>query len=143
MAAPKGNKYALGNSGKPPMYSSPEDLAIKINEYFDYCVEQQEKATITGLALYLGFCSRHSFDDYSKKGEEYFHIIKRGKLAVEHSYEMHGQAIDIFALKNMDWKDKSELDHTNNGGSFNNLTDDELESRINQLLATRSKTGAG
>lgn len=74
MAAPKGNKYALGNSGKPPMYSSPEDLANKINEYFEYCVEQQEKVTITGLALYLGFCSRRSFYYYKEK-EEFQEVI--------------------------------------------------------------------
>lgn len=52
------------------------------------------------------------------------------------------RAIEVL-LDRMYGKVSQTLDHTNNGGSFNNLTDDELESRINQLLATRSKTGAG
>ncbi|QMW05308.1 terminase small subunit [Spirosoma foliorum] len=38
MPAPKGNKYALGNQGgRPPIYSSVEDLATNIEAYFTYC----------------------------------------------------------------------------------------------------------
>jgi hypothetical protein len=113
MAAPKGNKYALGNSGKPPMFSSPKELKDKISEYFEYCIKNNEKVTITGLALYLGFESRQSLSDYNIKSKEYSYIIKRAKLAVEHSYETHGQTIDIFALKNMGWVDRQELTGAN------------------------------
>jgi hypothetical protein len=136
MGAPKGNKFALGltTSGRPPEYSSPTELSKKISEYFKHCTEQEEKVTITGLALYCGFCTRKSLDDYEDKGEEYLYIIKRAKLAVENSYETHGQTIDIFALKNMGWKDEQHFDHTTNGKAFNNLTDNELISRINKLL---------
>lgn len=115
MAAPKGNKYALGNSGKPPKYKNAIELSNKINEYFEYCVNNSEKPTITGLALYCGFCTRKSLDDYENRGKEYLYVVKRAKLAVEHSYEMSGQTIDIFALKNMGWIDRSEIDHTTAG----------------------------
>lgn len=112
MAAPTGNKYALGNSGgQPAYYKTPDELRDACLQYFDYCKENKEKATITGLALYLGFAARSSLDDYEEKGEEYSYIIKRARLAVENSYELSGQTIDIFALKNMGWKDKSELEH--------------------------------
>ena len=33
-------------------------------------------------------------------------------LAVENSYETNGTAFDIFALKNMGWKDKTEVEQT-------------------------------
>jgi len=114
MAAPKGNKYAIGNSGKPPAYANAVELAEQVNEFFEYCIENSEKATVTGLALYLGFCTRKSLDDYEGKGKEYLYVIKRARLAVEHSYELAGQTIDIFALKNMGWADKTEIDHTVN-----------------------------
>jgi hypothetical protein len=114
MAAPKGNKYAIGNSGKPPAYANAVELAEQVNEFFEYCIENSEKATVTGLALYLGFCTRKSLDDYECKGKEYIYVIKRARLAVEHSYELAGQTIDISALKNMGWADKSEIDHTVN-----------------------------
>jgi hypothetical protein len=111
MAPPIGNKYALGNDGgRPAHYETPEALREKCISFFDYCNDQKVKATITGLALYLGFASRSSFDDYDKRNDEFSYIIKRAKLAVENSYELSGQTIDIFALKNMGWKDKSEMD---------------------------------
>lgn len=114
MGAPEGNKYALGNQGgRPPTYDTPEGLAEKVNEYFD----QPGKATITGLALFLGFESRSSLDDYCKRTEEFSFIIKRAKLTVENSYEISGQMFDIFALKNMGWKDKTETGFTDSSGN--------------------------
>jgi hypothetical protein len=109
MAAPPGNKFALGNSGgRPKYYDTAEELRDACLQYFDYCKENTEKATITGLSLYLGFAARSSLDDYEEKGDEYSYIIKRARLAVENSYELSGQTIDIFALKNMGWKDRTE-----------------------------------
>jgi hypothetical protein len=137
--APKGNKFALGNSGKPPIFQSIDDLMKAVNGYFEYCSENTEKATITGLALYLGFCTRKSLDDYEDRGDEYLYIIKRAKLAVEHSYEMAGQTIDIFALKNMGWKDSQEIDHLNNGNSFDNLSDDELIKVAKRIVNPKTK----
>jgi len=141
MAAPKGNKFALGlvNSGRHPEYPDIESLINKTSEYFSYCLQENEKITITGLALFLGFESRQSFYDYEKK-EEFTYIIKRARLAVENSYETHGQTIDIFALKNMGWKDEQHFDHTTDGKAFNNLSDNELIARINKLI-NPGKTG--
>ena len=114
MAAPKGNKFALGNTGgRPAHFDTYEDLANKVNEFFQKCDEDDVKATVTGLALFLGFSSRSSLDAYEAKGEEFKYIIKRGKLAIENSYELSGQTIDIFALKNMGWKDKTEVESNN------------------------------
>lgn len=107
MPAPVGNKYALGNTGgKPPMFNSAEEVEAVCQEYFN----QPGKHTITGLTLFLGFSSRSSLDRYCEKNEEYKYIIKRAKLAVENSYEMSAGTFDIFALKNMGWKDKTEVD---------------------------------
>jgi len=114
MAAPLGNKFALGltTTGRPPIYSDDElgfeQLKEKCIEYFS----QDEKATITGLALYLGFSCRDTLYEYSKK-EVFSDLIKRAMLMVENSYELSGTSFDIFALKNMGWKDKTEVEQTN------------------------------
>lgn len=137
MAAPKGNKYALGlsTSGRPPMYPDAKELGKKISAYFDSLkVEQNEEGekvliecpTITGLALFLGFSSRQSIYDYAnRKGEkeiEFAYIVKRALLVVENHYEnrLNYQAATgaIFALKNMEWSDSSEVKHSG-GVSFN------------------------
>ena len=49
--------------GCPPLFKEPEELRDKILEYFD-SEKDNNKITITGLALHLGFCSRQSFYDY-------------------------------------------------------------------------------
>jgi hypothetical protein len=115
MAAATGNKYAMGNSGgRPAHYDTAEELAAASQDYFDWCLNTGIKSTVTGLALYLGFCSRSTFDDYEKRTEEFSYVIRRSKLAVENSYELSGTPFDIFALKNMGWKDKTEIENSGN-----------------------------
>lgn len=143
MPAPKGNKYAVGaGGGRPPKFKSAKALTEACEEYFVFIegechfekkevIDEEgnaklrevqvwdrypEPATITGLALYLGFADRQSLTDYKEK-EEFSCIIKRAKFRVEHEYEK-ALARDkptgaIFALKNMGWNDK--LDVTSDG----------------------------
>lgn len=132
MDARIGNKFAQGleNSGRPPMFETSEQMAEKISQYFEDHLpvqietEEGEKVTIyprpvtiTGLCLYLGFESRQSFYDYEVK-KEFTYIIKRARLVIESIYEENLQGKtptgSIFALKNMDWTDKSEIDHNVN-----------------------------
>lgn len=140
MAAPIGNKYAEGNNGgRPPVYETPEALISRINEYFNWiggeyheedgpegekvkvCDRAPERPTVTGLALFLGFDSKQSLYDYKKK-EEFSYPIKRALSVVENAYEnalmSQGATGAIFALKNMEWTDKQQYDHTSNGESI-------------------------
>lgn len=141
MAAPKGNKYAIGNNGgRPPLFSAIEEVQEKIDGYFtwiqgEFHMEEREEGkgkakkkvqvkvwdrqpespTITGLALFLGFDSKQSLYDYKKK-EEFSYPIKRALMVIENNYEnaLFSQAPSgaIFALKNMDWSDKKEVEHS-------------------------------
>jgi len=111
--------------GRPPMYSNPEDLQAKIQDYFDNCPDYRTAydklgnafkiptITITGLVLHCGFCDRKSFYEYEVK-PEFTHTIKRARSFVEKEYEMAlntGSCTGaIFALKNFGWIDKSEVD---------------------------------
>lgn len=129
MAAPKGNLYALGNTGgRPPHFSTPDELNTKIKEYFDHCLNNNENITITGLALFLGFADRQSLFDYEKR-DEFSCIIKRARMTVENSYEnrlyTHSFGGGIFALKNMGWKDQQEIEQKSSIVDVNNLTDEE------------------
>ena len=127
MAAPKGNKNALGNKGgRPSLFTTPESLQLKIDEYFNGGAHKKTYVglvgpvevpivTICGLAYYLGFASRQSLLDYENK-IEFTDIIKRARLRIEMNYEESLQdkspAGSIFALKNMGWHDKTEVDAT-------------------------------
>lgn len=147
MAAPEGNKFAIGNNGGRPMhYETPVDLYNKIIQYFDWVEKENKgKISITGLCLFLGFESRKSLFDYEER-EEFSTLIKRARLAVENYYEEKLTAMSfggsIFALKNMNsefWKDKIEQEiKQTNSVNLDNLTPEEL----NNLLVIQNKANA-
>ena len=107
--------------GRPRLYQSPEDFDTKVVEYHEYCKEVGEPVTWTGLALYLGFSSRQSIDEYQKY-EGFSDSVKRAKSLVEWHYEMRlcgsSPTGAIFALKNFGWVDKQEVDHRSGDGSM-------------------------
>jgi len=123
MAAPKGNKFAVGNNGgRPPEYDTVDQIIPPINEYINQHLKETEKGsgiwmlsgspTVTGLALHLGFSDKSSLHDYKKK-QEFSHVIKRALLFIEHKYELmlETRAVTggIFVLKNMGWVDETKV----------------------------------
>lgn len=105
--------------GRPPIIETPEEFGAKSDEYIASCRDEDVPPTITGMALHLGFASRQSFYDYENR-DGFSYVTKRARLLVEHAYEvrLHGNSATgaIFALKNMGWSDKQELEHTGAGG---------------------------
>lgn len=101
--------------GRPRMYDTPEQFDAKVQEYYTHCLEGCEPITWTGLALFMGFSSRQSIDEYAKY-DGFSDSVKKAKLLVEWAYEkrlIDGQAAGpIFALKNMGWTDRQEVDVT-------------------------------
>jgi hypothetical protein len=97
-------KYHLEK--KPP--KKPADQTDTEQKVWD---REPEPATITGLALFLGFNSKDEFNTYESKGK-YASAIKRARLRVETTYEkkLHYQSPTgaIFALKSMGWNEKPE-----------------------------------
>lgn len=98
-------------TGRPRLYATPEEFDAKVREYQVYCEAKEEPITWTGLALYLGFSSRQSIDEYQKY-DGFSDSVKRAKSLVEYSYEKNlhrpGCTGSIFALKNFGWSDKEE-----------------------------------
>ena len=110
--------------GRPQYYKTPEDLQAAIDAYF---ADPDCDFTITGLAIDCGFESRQSFYDYEKM-DEFSYIIKKARAFVERAYEkkLSSNTVTgaIFALKNMGWKDKSEVDQTVTFPSINLIMPD-------------------
>ncbi|MFB0497184.1 PEP-CTERM protein-sorting domain-containing protein [Mucilaginibacter sp. NFR10] len=71
---------------------------------------EPEPATLSGLALALGFSSRQEFYTYVQHGP-FSQAVKQGVLRVEACYEAHlHQNVTgaMFALKNMGWSEKHD-----------------------------------
>lgn len=105
----------MPSKGRPLKFKSEKKLQESIDLYFEDT--PKDEWTITGLALALD-TSRKVLCEYEDK-DEYSNTIKKAKLRIENGYEIdlkkHGRTGTIFALKNFDWKDKSETDLTSGG----------------------------
>jgi len=115
--------------GRPPLYSSVEELDKAIEKYFNDCKKDKRPYTMSGLAYALGM-DRRTLINYGKD-DRFFHSIKRAKEFVEQSLEERlistsGVATGIiFNLKNnYDWKDKQDIDANVNSEIKVKLTDD-------------------
>lgn len=123
--------------GRPLMYSTPEQMQAKIDEYFDECrgevltdkdgmplydkngIELRvgvRPLTITGLALALGFNSRQALLNYQAK-DEFHDTIMRAKAKVEcyaeeRLFDKDGANGAKFSLANNfdGWKEKKEIE---------------------------------
>lgn len=102
-------------AGRPLKFPTVEDLQKHIDDYFESTKE--DEWTITGLALHLD-TDRITLLKYEDR-PEFTNAVKKAKMKVENGYEKdlkkHGRSGTIFALKNFDWSDKQEIDHTSKG----------------------------
>ena len=100
------------SAGRPLKFQTVEELQTQIDAYFDST--PKEEWTITGLALALD-TYRQTLLNYEHK-DGFMDAVKKAKLKVENSYEIDlkksGRSGTIFALKNFDWSDKQELEHS-------------------------------
>jgi len=105
--------WAFVFMARPRIYDNEEDLELAVDSYFS----AEGKKTMTGLALALGFDSRQSLYDY-QKNEKFSYIINKALLRVECQYEenLSGNNVagSIFVLKNMGWKDRTEVEQSGN-----------------------------
>lgn len=101
--------------GRPRAIETPERMDELVSEYVAQSQEDGQRLTLTGLILHLGLSSRQSFDEYLKY-DGFSDSVKRAKLLIENEYEKRlassSPAGAIFALKNFDWKDKTEHGHS-------------------------------
>ncbi len=100
--------------GRPRIIESPEEMDRLVQEYTVKCHEDSEPLTLTGLILSLGLSCRDSFDEYGRR-PEFSDSVKGAKLLIENGYEVDlrktgNPAGSIFALKNMGWSDRQEIE---------------------------------
>lgn len=134
-------------AGRPPLFATAEELQNAIDDYFQNGVTKRkviigpatnkqeieiEVPTVTGMCYHLGFESRQSFYDYEER-PGFAYTVKRARLFIEKEYEeqlQHGNTVGaIFALKNMGWRDKSEVEQS---GTMNVMWKEEKTYEVKQ-----------
>lgn len=130
----------MAQEGRPLKFKSVEELQKKIDAYFKKTAK--DEWTITGLAMALDTWRSVLIDYgsglYDKEDREFSYTVKKAKQKVENGYEIDlkksGRSGTIFALKNFDWKDKTETDLTTQG---------EKITGINYILPNKKKIPNG
>jgi len=122
--------------GHPPIFKTPQEMSIKIDEYFKLCDERKKSVvtkesevieipdparyTIPGLAYHLGFKQRTQLPDYAKDRPEFSDTISRARLKiecqrVENLVEVgtkNSNGIKFDLVNNWDYKDRQEVEHS-------------------------------
>lgn len=103
--------------GRPPLYTSAEEVQAIIDGFFADCEAREKPYTISGLAYALDMTTE-TLRKYGDK-DEFSATVKKAKLKVERYLEERLDAAActgaIFNLKNnFGWKDQQ--DHTVSGG---------------------------
>ena len=160
MAAPKGNDFAIGNSGTEKMFATVEELQDAINDYFEQCdnntiqvvtklgdvvdIASPIPYTVEGLCEVLD-CDRATLLNYEKKQgyEVYFNTIKKAKRKVlrnKAERALTGRTPATYAIfdlvNNSDYQNTSNVDLTSKGEKLNqpkHLTKDELIQKMKEL----------
>lgn len=109
-ALPKKAKEAKsGRIGRPPRFASPEELAIRAEEYFTHCEEEEDPVSISGLCVWLGVW-REWLQEAMQKSPDWELVVRQIKQRVEYFYERRmlnpsTMTASIFCLKSLGWRD--------------------------------------
>ena len=127
-----------------------DDIEQKVEDYFNYCNENNKPFTMSGLALFLD-CSRMTLYQYENELIKFNNIseedkkriidtVKRAKRMVEAYQEEQlflgkSPVGTIFSLKNnFNWKDAQEINNNTNISAINPIQQLSTE-EIKQLLS--------
>lgn len=103
--------------GRPLKFQDVDELKVQIDRYFNET--PKDEWTWTGLALYLD-TDKETLKDYRENRADFIAPLKNAMLKVENGYELDlkksGRTGTIFALKNFEWKDKTETEVTGKDG---------------------------
>lgn len=108
-----GDGKFVDKGGRDPKWENPDDFLMAVKIYFE---NKEIKHTWTGLALHLGFTSRHGLYNY-RQIDGFKEAIEYALLKIENKYEEmlvggKNPIGAIFALKQFKWKDKQEIEVT-------------------------------
>lgn len=106
--------------GRPKAFNSPEDLAERIQAFYDHCESKDKPLTLSRLASHMGV-NRQTVWNYQKV-PEYRALLDAVKIDIEADMEERLQAGKgsaagvIFSLKNnYGWKDATEVNQNITG----------------------------
>lgn len=155
-------------AGRPPFYSTPEELQAAIEAYFKKCDDHVSKVlTKTGaivdfptpirynmaaLNYELGYSSSGALADLANDKPEYSETIARARLKIEScrvndlvdpdTHNANGIKFDL--TNNFGWKESSELNiGGQKGNPLNVISDPDLDRELDELQKAQAVKDQG
>ena len=133
-------RYAMASLNLPPIdISDPKQVEQRINEYFNYCIDNDRKPNMVGMANWLGV-SRETLNMWKRgeyRGSTHHDVIKRAVGMLEElwvDYMQNGKANPaslIFLGKNMfGYKDTQDVIVTPNNPLGSENSAEEAQKRL-------------
>ena len=133
-------RYAMASLDLPPIdISDPEQVKNRITQYFNYCIDNDRKPNMVGMANWLGV-DRNTLNSWKRgeyRGSTHSVVIKRAIGMLEElwvDYMQNGKANPaslIFLGKNMfGYKDTQDVIVTPNNPLGSETTEAESQKRI-------------
>lgn len=105
------------DNGRPPVFKTPEEMQIKIDEFFVHC-EVNDIIPLQGeLVYFLGFAGRQSLTDYQNK-ENFSYIVRRAKQKCENALnnlalqnKVNARIAQLNLSTNYGYNEKTEIEH--------------------------------
>jgi hypothetical protein len=103
-------------AGRPRKIKTAEQAQALCSAYFVLCKKENRPLTMCGLARALGFSTRLSLMGNAARADPVGQVLADALAQVEEGYEsnLHRNIPtgSIFALKNMGWADRQEVEHS-------------------------------
>lgn len=133
-------RYAMASLNLPPIdISDPKQVESRINEYFNYCIDNDRKPNMVGMANWLGV-DRDTLNSWKRgeyRGSTHSDVIKRAVGMLEElwvDYMQNGKANPaslIFLGKNMfGYKDTQDVIVTPNNPLGSENSAEEAQKRL-------------
>ena len=143
-------RYAMASLNLPPIdISDPKQVEQRIGEYFNYCIDNDRKPNMVGIANWLGV-SRETLNMWKRgeyRGSTHHDVIKKSVGVLEElwvDYMQNGKANPaslIFLGKNMfGYKDTQDVIVTPNNPLGSESSAEEAQKRIESGVVFDSET---
>lgn len=126
---------------KPPLYENPNELLEYFYAYIDDCIDEQRLPNLAGYTVHC-FGSITNRIRYEQK-EEYCSTFELIRLMLEDE-TLNNKSIDsqikkLVLQSKYDYTDKVTSENVNVNDNLDNLSKEERQSRINELLQKMNK----
>ena len=130
----------MHGNAKIQSFSDPQTLMALADYHVEQCRAEERQITYSGMLKALGLNSRQALHKIANYSEEWSEAVDYARLLIAESYEKdlrgNNATGPIFALKQLGWSDRQEIDHTSSDGSLSSVqvSAEDVQALVSKLV---------